>query len=197
VFLGEDGPTHQPVEHLAALRAIPGLHVMRPADPTEVAVAWEQAVNSADHPTALVLTRQGLPVPQNPPDREAVARGAYVRRPGSDVVIIATGSEVPLAEQAADLLETRGISVRVVSMPCVEVFLAQDEVYQSDILGTDLPTVSIEAGLTFGWERFTGRGGLRIGIDRFGMSAPAPVIAEELGLTPEAVAERVADWRGS
>ena len=197
VFLGEDGPTHQPVEHLAALRSIPGLHVMRPADPTEVAVAWEQAVNSVDHPTALVLTRQGLPVPQDPPDRAAVARGGYVRRPGSDVVLIATGSEVPLAEQAADLLESRGISARVVSMPCVEIFLDQDAAYRSDVLGANLPTVSIEAGVTVGWERFTGRGGLRIGIDRFGMSAPADVIAEELGLTPEAVTGRVADWFGA
>lgn len=196
VFLGEDGPTHQPVEHLAALRSIPGLHVVRPADPTEVAVAWEQAVNSVEHPTALVLTRQGLPVPKDPPDREAVARGGYVRRPGTDVVLVATGSEVPLAEQAADLLEDRGISARVVSMPCVEVFLTQEERYRSDVLGANLPTVSIEAGLTFGWERFTGPGGLRIGIDRFGMSAPAAVIAEELGLTPEDVAERVADWHG-
>ena len=197
VFLGEDGPTHQPVEHLAALRSIPGLHVMRPADPTEVAVAWEQAVNSVDHPTALVLTRQGLPVPVDPPDRDLVARGGYIRRRGSDVVLVATGSEVPLAEQAADLLEMRGISARVVSMPCVEIFLAQDEAYQSDVLGLNLPTVSIEAGVTFGWERFTGPGGLRIGIDRFGMSAPAGVIAEELGLTPEAVAGRVADWHGA
>jgi transketolase len=196
VFLGEDGPTHQPVEHLAALRSIPGLRVIRPADPTEVAVAWEEAVNSVDHPTALVLTRQGLPVPQDPPDRAAVARGGYVRRPGNDVVLVATGSEVPLAEQAADLLENRGISARVVSMPCVEIFLDEDEGYRSDVLGTNLPTASIEAGLTFGWERFTGRGGLRIGIDRFGMSAPADVIAEELGLTPKAVAGRVADWLG-
>ena len=196
VFLGEDGPTHQPVEHLAALRAIPGLHVMRPADPTEVAVAWELAVNSVDHPTALVLTRQGLPVPQDPPDRHAVARGAYIRRPGDDVVLLATGSEVPLAEEAADLLETRGISARVVSMPCIEVFLDQDDEYRSEVLGVNLPTVSIEAGVTFGWGRFTGLGGLNIGIDRFGMSAPADVIAEELGLTPEAVAGQIVDWLG-
>ena len=196
VFLGEDGPTHQPIEHLAALRAIPGLRVMRPADPTEVAVAWEEAVNDGDHPTALVLTRQGLPVPQNPPDRDAVARGGYVRRPGDDAVLVATGSEVPLAEAAADLLESRGISARVVSMPCVEVFLEQDDGYQAEVFGVDLPTVSIEAGSTLGWERFTGTEGLRIGIDRFGMSAPADVIAEELGLTPEAVTARIADWFG-
>lgn len=169
---------------------------MRPADPTEVAVAWELAVNSVDHPTALVLTRQGLPVPQDPPDRHAVARGAYIRRPGDDVVLLATGSEVPLAEEAADLLETRGISARVVSMPCIEVFLDQDDEYRSEVLGVNLPTVSIEAGVTFGWGRFTGLGGLNIGIDRFGMSAPADVIAEELGLTPGAVAGQIVDWLG-
>ncbi len=194
VFLGEDGPTHQPIEHLAALRSIPNLQVVRPADPTEVAVAWEIAVNSTDRPTALVLTRQGLPVPANPPDRDLVARGAYVRRPGSDVVLLATGSEVPLAEQAADRLAQRGVSARVVSMPCIEIFVEQDESYQAEVLGAGLPIASIEAGSTFGWERFTGREGLRIGIDRFGLSAPAGAIAVELGLTPEGVEERVIAW---
>ncbi|MGB9357636.1 MAG: transketolase [Acidimicrobiia bacterium] len=197
VFLGEDGPTHQPIEHLAALRAIPGLQVMRPADPTEVAVAWEQAINSVDRPTALILTRQGLPVPADPPDRDDVARGGYVRRAGTDAILIATGSEVPLAEAVAERLEHRGISARVVSMPCVEVFLDQDHDYQADVLGIDLPTATIEAGLTYGWDRFTGPDGLRIGIDRFGMSAPADVIAEELGLTPEAVEASVLDWLGA
>ena len=197
VFLGEDGPTHQPVEHLAALRSIPGLRVMRPADPTEVSVAWEQAINSVDHPTALILTRQGLPVPVDAPDRADVARGGYVRRTGTDVVLIATGSEVPLAEQAAVRLEQRGISARVVSLPCVETFLEQDDEYQSSVLGPDLPRVTIEAGVTYGWDRFSGPDGLRIGIDRFGMSAPAEVIAQELGLTPEAVEDRVVGWLGT
>jgi transketolase len=196
VFLGEDGPTHQPIEHLAALRSIPNLQVVRPADPTEVAVAWEIAVNSTDRPTALVLTRQGLPVPANPPDRDLVARGAYVRRPGTDVVLLATGSEVPLAELAADRLAQRGVSARVVSMPCIEVFDEQDETYRAEVLGAGLPIASIEAGSTFGWERFTGREGLRIGIDRFGLSAPAGAIAVELGLTPEAVEERIIGWLG-
>ncbi len=197
VFLGEDGPTHQPVEHLAALRAIPGLRVMRPADPTEVSVAWEQAINSVDHPTALILSRQGLPVPVHAPDRADVARGGYVRRPGTDVVLIATGSEVPLAEQAADRLEQRGYSVRVVSLPCVEAFLEQDDEYRSSVLGLDLPRVTIEAGLTYGWDRFSGSDGLRIGIDTFGMSAPAEVIAQELGFTPQAVEDRVVGWLGA
>jgi transketolase len=111
-------------------------------------------------------------------------------------VIIATGSEVWLAEGAAALLEERGQSVRVVSMPCTEAFLAQDDAYRTSVLGGDLPTVSIEAGSTFGWERFTGRDGLRIGIDRFGVSAPADVIAREWGFTPESVAARVTGWLG-
>ena len=194
VFLGEDGPTHQPVEHLAALRSIPGLRVIRPADPTEVAVAWEMAICHVDGPTALILTRQGLPVPPMPIDRDMVARGGYVRRQGTDAVLVATGSEVPLAEQAAELLEDRGQSIRVVSMPCVEVFLSQDEEYRTEVLGEGLPVATIEAGVTFGWERFSGRTGLRIGIDRFGASAPASVIAEEWGFTPRAVSDRLAAW---
>lgn len=196
VFLGEDGPTHQPIEHLAALRAIPNLQVVRPADPTEVAVAWEIALNSEHKPTALILTRQGLPVPASPPDRELVARGGYVRRPGTDFVLVATGSEVSLAEQAAERLAEHGMSARVVSLPCIEIFLEQDDAYRAEVLGEGLPTASIEAGLTFGWDQFTGPGGLKIGIDRFGLSAPAGAIAEELGLTPEAVAERVIGWLG-
>jgi len=196
VFLGEDGPTHQPVEHLAALRSIPGLRVIRPADPTEVAVSWELAVDRTDGPTALILSRQGLPVPAEPIDRDLVARGGYVRRQGTDAVLVATGSEVPLAEQAAELLGERGHSVRVVSMPSVEIFLEQDEEYRAEVLGDGLPTATIEAGVTFGWERFSGRAGLRIGIDHFGTSAPASVIAEEWGFTPAAVSDRVADWLG-
>lgn len=196
VFLGEDGPTHQPIEHLAALRSIPGLRVIRPADPTEVAVAWEMALGHVSGPTAIVLTRQGLPVPRGPIDRGLVARGGYVRRQGSDAVLIATGSEVPLAERAAELLDDRGHSIRVVSMPCVEVFLAQDAEYRAGVLGSDLPIATVEAGVTFGWERFSGPTGLRIGIDRFGISAPASVIAEEWGFTPQAVSDRLATWLG-
>ncbi len=194
VFLGEDGPTHQPIEHLAALRAIPGLRVIRPADPTEVSVAWEIAVGDESGPTAIILTRQGLPVPADPPARELVGRGGYVRRPGTDAVVVATGSEVALAEAAAAILETEGRSIRVVSIPSVEIFLSQDERYLDEVLGTGLPVASIEAGVTVGWERFTGRDGLRVGIDHFGASAPADVIAEKFGFTPEAVAERIRAW---
>lgn len=194
VFLGEDGPTHQPVEHLAALRSIPGLRVIRPADPTEVTVAWEMAIGHVSGPTALILTRQGLPVPREPIDRDLVARGGYVRRQGSDAVLIATGSEVPLAEQAAELIGDSGYSIRVVSMPSVEVFLSQDAEYRAAVLGDDLPIATIEAGVTFGWERFSGTTGLRIGIDHFGASAAASVIAEEWGFTPQAVSDRLAAW---
>lgn len=194
VFLGEDGPTHQPVEHLAALRSIPGLRVIRPADPTEVSVAWQSALRHTDGPTALILSRQGLPVPREPIERTLVARGGYVRRQGTDAVVVATGSEVPLAEQAAELLGESGRSIRVVSMPCVEIFLAQDEEYRKAVLGDGLPTATLEAGVTFGWERFSGRTGLRIGIDHFGTSAPASVIAEEWGFTPESVSDRLASW---
>lgn len=194
VFLGEDGPTHQPIEHLAALRSIPGLCVIRPADPAEVTAAWQMALQRTDGPTALILTRQGLPVPSENPPFELIARGGYVRREGTDAVVVASGSEVWLAEEAAVLLADRGHSLRVVSMPCPEAFLEQDEEYRRDVLGQDLPVASIEAGATFGWERFTGTDGLRIGIDRFGVSAPASAIAEEWGFTPKAVAGRVADW---
>ena len=192
IFLGEDGPTHQPIEHLAALRVIPGLHVVRPADPTETTVAWEHAINRLRGPTALILTRQGLPVPQVPPEREDVQSGGYVRRSGDEAVVIATGSEVGLAEAAADDLAARGISLRVVSMPCVECFTYQPEGYRDRILGTDLPVFTLEAGTTDMWGRFTANGGVAIGIDRFGASAPADRLAEGFGFTVENVSRQIA-----
>ena len=194
VFLGEDGPTHQPIEHLASLRAMPNLWVMRPADATEVTVAWETAINRTDGPTAIVLTRQGLPTPSAPPERADVRRGAYIRHAGTDLVIVATGSEVPLAEWAAQLLHANGISARIVSMPSWEAFAAQDDSYRAAVLPPSLPVVTLEAGTTFGWGAVSGSGGLRIGIDHFGASAPYAVIAAEWGFTPEAVAQRIEDW---
>lgn len=191
IFLGEDGPTHQPVEHLASLRAIPNLDIHRPSDPVETAVAWQESVNRVDGPSGIILTRQGLPVPVTGPDPVLVARGGYVRRDGSDVVLVATGSEVSLAEDAAELLSEHGISARVVSMPCVEVFSRQSHDYRSSVLSADLPVFTIEAGSTFGWNRFTAHGGTAIGIDRFGASAPAAVLAEKFGFTPHQVAETV------
>ena len=194
IFLGEDGPTHQPIEHLAALRAMPNLWVIRPGDPTEVTVAWQTAINRTQGPTALILSRQGVPVPEEPPDPDLVARGGYVRRPGDEAVLVATGSELGVAEEAAAILDGQGRSVRVVSMPCVEAFTEQPADYRRLVLGEDLPVASLEAGATFGWDAITGRDGLRIGIDQYGASAPAGVLAEEFGFTPAAVADRVAQW---
>jgi transketolase len=192
IFLGEDGPTHQPIEHLASLRVMPNLHVIRPADPTETAMAWEHSINRLDGPSALILTRQGLPVPTTPPDRDAVARGGYIRRPGDDVVVIATGSEVGLAESAADELTSQGIFLRVVSMPCVECFIEQPTAYQSGVIGVGLPVFTLEAGTTDLWKRFTSLGGEAIGIDRFGASAPASALADGFGFDANTVAQRIA-----
>ncbi len=193
VALGEDGPTHQPVEHLAALRAIPGLTVIRPSDATEVSEAWRVVLEELSGPAAIILTRQNLPVL----DREVLgaarglARGAYVlREPEGDEVaaVVATGSEVHVALEAADLLAADGIHVRVVSMPSWELFDAQDAEIQDDTLPPDLPTVSIEAGVTFGWDRFAD---LPIGIDRFGASAPGGEALDKLGINAAAVVEGV------
>ena len=186
IFLGEDGPTHQPIEHLASLRAMPGLWVIRPADANEVVQAWEVALNRGDGPVALVLSRQNLPtLPKGQLDK-----GGYLVRQGSDVTIIATGSEVSAALDAADLLGREGTEARVVSMPCWELFAEQPEGYRSDVLGT-APRVSVEAASTFGWERFVGSGGLSIGIDHFGASAPAEELAEHFGFTAQAIAGKV------
>jgi transketolase len=193
IFLGEDGPTHQPVEHLAALRAIPGLQVWRPADPEETAVCWEAALGRSDGPTAIVVTRQDLPVPDGAADREDIRRGGYVRSDGSDGALIATGSEVWVAEAAVELLAARGIALRVVSMPCVDVFLEQSAEYRTAVLG-DGPRASLEAGVTMGWRRIIGDNGLAIGIDGFGESAPWKDLAAHFGFTPDAVAERVERW---
>jgi len=196
VFLGEDGPTHQPIEHLAALRAIPNLWVVRPADAGETAEAWELALNRAGGPTALVLARQGVPVLDRSGREGGVQRGAYVLRDGDEAVLVATGSEVALALAAAELLAVEDRSVRVVSLPCWEAFFAQDESYRVTVLGDGLPIASLEAGSTFGWERIVGAGGLAIGLDHFGASAPAGRLAAEWGFTPAAVAERIRAWLG-
>ena len=193
VFLGEDGPTHQPIEHLAALRAMPNLHVIRPGSAAETAQAWAMAMDRTDGPTVLVLTRQSLPEKQGV-GGDGVRRGGYIVRDGDGVLLVATGSEVWVALEAADLLAERGLSVRVVSMPSVEVFMAQDEKYRRLVLGEGVPRASLEAAATFGWERITGLRGLTIGIDHFGASAPWDVIAEKLGFTPTAVADRIEAW---
>jgi transketolase len=200
VFLGEDGPTHQPVEHLWSLRAIPNLVVFRPCDGAETAMAWAWAANEAQGPTALALTRQKIaPVPRSESfDASVIWRGAYVLDgfEEGEFTIVATGSEVPLAIEAAEELGSRGVAVRVVSAPSLDLFAEQDEAYQNEVLGTDRSAiVTIEAGRSFGWHQWVDRGALVIGIDRFGVSAPAEVIAEKLGFTREGIVARIEVWR--
>ena len=194
VFLGEDGPTHQPIEHLASLRAMPHVWVIRPADAGETIEAWEMALARTDGPTCLVLTRQGVPVLDRTGLEGLVRHGGYVLRPGTDAVLVATGSEVATALAAADRLKASGVSLRVVSLPCWEVFFGQDEAYRDAVLGPGLPVASLEAGTTFGWERIVGSDGLSLGIDRFGASAPYQRLAAEFGFTPEAVSDRLLEW---
>ena len=201
IGLGEDGPTHQPIEHLQSLRAMPQLEVYRPADAVETAECWALALCSSG-PSVLALTRQNLrPVRTERSDENLSARGAYRLKPAENarkVIILATGSEVELALDAAARLEAQGIGTDVVSMPCTERFDAQDPEYREDILpdvsNREILRVSIEAGTTFGWERYTGLHGLRIGIDRFGVSAPSPDAYDYFGLTPDKVAVRVTDF---
>jgi transketolase len=197
IFLGEDGPTHQSVEHVAVLRLIPNVHVWRPASQAECAAAWSSALQRRKGPTELVLTRQKVDtLPAHTPGD--AARGGYVlvREVGGapDVVIMATGSEVGLAVSAAKALADEGRRVRVVSLPCVEVFASQDAAYQREVLPTGARCVSIEAGRTEGWRAWVGREGLTIGVDRFGASAPAPVLAEEYGLTVPKVLHAIRAW---
>jgi transketolase len=194
VLLGEDGPTHQPIEHVAALRLIPNLDVVRPADGLECAAAWAHAMSRRDAPTALVLTRQKTPTLSRPSgfDEKLLLRGAYVLddAPDADLVLIATGSEVGVAVEAKRLLSD-AFRVRVVSAPCWEAFTRLPQSDQSAVLGSGIPRVTLEAGRTSLWRGVTGEAGLSIGIDRFGASAPAERIAEELGLTPEKVAAAI------
>ena len=193
VFLGEDGPTHQPIEHLASLRAMPHLWVIRPADANEAVAAWNIALDRHDGPVVLVLTRQGLPTMEAVPG--GVKKGGYVVRDGDDVTIIATGSEVHVSVEAAERLAGSGISARVVSLPCWELFMDQDSEYRETTLGT-APRVSVEAASTFGWSSIVGDTGLSIGIDRFGASAPDTVLAEKFGFTGGAIAARVKEFLG-
>ncbi|MCB9883536.1 MAG: transketolase [Planctomycetes bacterium] len=194
IHVGEDGPTHQPIEHLASLRAMPNLDVIRPADATETHVAWQLALERTDGPTALVLSRQKLPVFDRavyPPAR-AVERGAYVLRDATNgsptLLLLATGSEVHLALEACTHLEQEGVPTRVVSMPCWERFQRQDASYRDEVLPPSVRArVAIEAGASFGWERWTGTHGRVLALDRFGASAPGERIAHELGFTVERV----------
>ncbi|MGH9886583.1 MAG: transketolase, partial [bacterium] len=191
VGLGEDGPTHQPVEHLMALRAMVNLCVFRPCDANETAAGWRYALAKTHGPTALVLSRQDLPVvtQSGAPGAE---RGAYVLADGNDAIILATGSEVPVALAARDELLKSNVSARVVSMPCWELFEAQPDSYRDSVLPpAQHRRVSVEAGVTFGWREYIGDRGVAIGIDRYGASAPGEVVLEKLGITPAAVVEAV------
>jgi transketolase len=197
VGLGEDGPTHQPIEHLPSLRAIPNLYVLRPAEANETAAAWRMAMERTAGPSAIALTRQNVPVlPPEDVYREGnVFRGAYILKEGGDghpaVILLASGSEVHVALDAAKLLEANGVSARVVSFLCWERFEEQPPEYRRFVLPPSLRArVSVEAAATFGWERYVGDGGVSIGIDRFGASAPGGRIFQELGITPENVAAR-------
>ncbi len=197
IGLGEDGPTHQPVEQLATLRATPNVNVVRPADANETALAWEFALEQTDGPCALVLSRHGLPIldPEAIPD-EAIARGAYVLRQSSngaepEVILIGTGSEVSICLDAADVLEGDGTATRVVSMPCFDRFIEQDADYRDSVLPPACRArVSVEAGATIGWERWVTEDGDSIGMTGFGASGPQKELYEHFGFTAENVAER-------
>jgi transketolase len=199
VALGEDGPTHQPVEHHMALRAIPGLTVIRPADANEAAMAWRSTLE-AKGPVAMLLTRQNVPV-LDPKATRGALRGAYVLAEAEggepDAILIGTGSEVSVALEARNLLAGQGVSARVVSMPSWEIFEKQDEVYKNFVLPQNIGArISVEAGVTLGWERYVGFKGASIGIDRFGASAPGETVLEKLGVTPEKVANETLELLG-
>jgi len=193
IGLGEDGPTHQPVEHLASLRAMPNLHVFRPADALETAECWELAIRRADGPSLLVLTRQALPAQRSDIAENRTARGAYVLTEpdgARQVTLIATGSEVPIAMDARAALATEGIAAAVVSLPCWELFAGQDEAYRAQVLGS-APRIGIEAACGFGWERWLGPDGVFIGMTGFGASAPFEDLYRHFGITAEAIVAAV------
>ncbi len=201
IFVGEDGPTHQPIEQVMALRAIPHLHVIRPADGVETAVAWAMVLRRTDGPTALILTRQKLPAIARTPETKYsdIAKGAYVvadaEKGKPELVLIGTGSELHLCLEAKAILEKKGIQgIRVVSMPCVEVFLQQNIVEQNRVLPKGAKYVAVEAGISWGWHRILGKEGLAIGREDFGASAPGEVLGEKFGFTGEQVAARIHSW---
>ncbi|MDP3492558.1 MAG: transketolase, partial [Hyphomonadaceae bacterium] len=191
IGVGEDGPTHQPVEHVASLRNIPNLLVFRPADGVETAEAWEVALNSTTAPSLIALTRQNLaPARKEHTDDNLVAKGGYVLSPATKpekVVLLATGSEVEIALEAQKTLEAEGIGARVVSMPCFSLFAAQDAKYRADTLGGKLPKVAVEAGIRDGWDRWIGPEGGFVGMTGFGASAPYKALYKHFGITAEAV----------
>ena len=198
IGLGEDGPTHQPVEHLASLRAMPNVQVIRPGDANEVSYAWKVAIQSKETPTIIVLTRQNIPTFSRSDENAAslTEKGAYILSDSvdeiPDSIIIGTGSEVHLAMEAKALLNEKGMDVRVVSMPCWELFQQQSAEYREKVLPTSVTNrVSVEAGSTFGWSKWVGDQGISIGIDTFGESAPYEELYDHFGITTEKVVEAV------
>jgi transketolase len=197
IGIGEDGPTHQPVEHLAGLRATPNVKVFRPADANETSACWKAAIENDDGPSLLILTRQSLPTldRQKYADARNAEKGAYIIKKEStekpDVILISTGSEVQLVLEAAEKLESDGVSVRVISAPCLELFEKQSDEYIQSVLPSDVKSrISVEAGATFGWHKWVGSDGLTIGLDRYGVSAPYKDAYSHLGITVDAIVEK-------
>jgi transketolase len=197
-WVGEDGPTHEPIEHVMSLRLIPNLHVHRPADGVEVAMSYYAALQRKNGPSTLIFSRQNLPALTRPASfsPDDVLKGGYIVREASapKLVIVATGSEVATAIEAAELLEAEGTPTRVVSMPCVELFKAQDAQYKAKILPADVKTAVVEAGTTVGWRDLLGRDLFTVGIDHYGASAPGELLAEKFGFTGKSVKEKIAAW---
>ena len=194
VAVGEDGPTHQPIDQLAMIRAIPDCITLRPADANETRLAWKIALESKEKPVVMALTRQNLPNLKETESIEGIEKGAYIISDSNDqpeLILIATGSEVELALNVKEKLENDGKNVRVVSMPSMELFRDQDESYKEEVLPKEAKKVSIEMGSTFGWAEWTGNDGLNIGIDRFGMSGKGNEVTDELGFTTEKLTEKI------
>ena len=194
IALGEDGPTHQPIEHLTALRAVPNLTDFRPADANETAATWRLALERKS-PSFFALSRQDLPIldPEKLNIYEGASHGAYIVEQGGespDLLIVATGAEVWLALKSAEALKAEGITARVVSMPSTKIFEEQTQEYKDSIFHDHLPKLAIEAGATLGWWKYVGRHGDVVGIDRFGASAPGPIAMEKLGFSVENVVKR-------
>ena len=195
IMLGQDGPTHQPIEQLMSLRTIPGLTVIRPADANETAMAWQMAIDRKG-PTVLIFTRQKLPIldPAKYTIRDGVPRGAYILSEAEsgkpDIILIATGSEVHLALASSKELKIEGIEARIVSMPSWELFEEQTVEYKLKVLPPELPKLAIEAGVSLGWGKYVGDKGDVIGLDRFGASAPGKVVYEQFGFTVKNVVNR-------
>jgi transketolase len=196
IGLGEDGPTHQPIEQIATLRLIPNMSVWRPCDSAEALVAWADAVAADNHPSCLIFSRQGLPfMPRDSQQLANIRRGGYVLKAATEenaqAVLIATGSEVELAINAQTRLAEKGIATHVVSMPNTHIFDQQDKTYRDSVLPTNLPRIAIEAGVSDSWYKYVGTNGAIIGINRFGESAPAEQLFQEFGFTVDQVVDVV------